>query len=477
MRLIIRPVTMSSPKTIQGDSNYLGMVDFCKWVSKIKDGKCFFNFLMPLKYRGCMEDTELIKHYFFPILYYDWHYTQAYVPPELGAMVNRRFGKGPIADGYLCESSAANCGVDNVTSALRRRVPIFVRETGVPYPGYIHDTVREEMYRDRGIGYYYSKANFFNSELEKKMAIKLMSRYLKASSLGDVVDRCHVIHRGINKDSLDISKPCDKFKKFTVMYGGRWNSVKNFERYFEIMSKAKLLIKDMDVLAMSQQQFPKDIKDKYTMINFYERIGAKQYREMLKKSHVFFNTSLHESYSVATVEAIATNTISIFPERTWVTEGMYKDADYIFKLSDHKEAISMLKHIKNNYAVEYKKFDKYRKSFMKGHDRAKSMETMLNIIEKSIEDDVIYFDVDKPRLESTIKSFLEEGQDKVSLEQIHRRFFGTALSAVDDIGCPRNFLIYPGRRDFAYCMQKYGLGEDTYGQPDIWFKLNESYDF
>lgn len=468
MRLIVRPITMTSPKMIQGDSNYLLLRNFCDWVDKLSGGKCFFHYLMPLKYRGAVEDTEKIKHQFYPILFYDWHFIQTYSPEVIATMSNRRFGKG-LADALLCESSAANPGMDNLLRSLRRPTPLFVRDTAVAYPGYIHDTVHPSLYRDKAFGYYYSAANFFNSEIEKRHAVKLMADYLKPNLVLEAEERCHAVHRGIDIKSVKPATLKEKNKKFTVIFGGRFNSVKNFDVFFEILSKAVILYK-VTAIVTTQTQFPNELKDKFPLIQFKEGVQSAEFKDMLRRAHVFFSSSLHESYSLTTVEAVALNTVCMLPEKPWVVDGMYKDCPFIYTMRKKDHAVVMLKKIKEDYPAALKQHDSWRKEFIKEHDRKENVTRMYGIM-KDVIKDTLYFHADVDKLSEIRDQLKREGADTAHLNQFISRYFGKAVTDVDQIGCPNNLLIYPGRYCFYRTLTDNGVVEDLFDGPEVMFKL------
>jgi len=160
---------ITSPGMIKGDSNYVMMRDFCDYIEEYTDGKCFFYFLMADKYKGFVDDTEKIRHLFFPTLYYDFNHFQAYTPYLLGYLFNRRYGK-LVCDAYVAESSAEMVGTDNILGLDDRRVPLFVDESKTMYPGYTHDECDELIMAERVFGYTRS-INMFDSEVERDLAI------------------------------------------------------------------------------------------------------------------------------------------------------------------------------------------------------------------------------------------------------------------------------------------------------------------
>jgi len=468
MRLIVRPITMTSPKMIMGDSNYLLLRNLCDWIDKLSGGNSFFYYLMPLKYKGALEDTPKIKHYYYPILFYDWHFIQTFSPEVLATMANRRFGKG-LADGLLCESSAGNPGMDNLMRSLRRPTPIFVRDTAVAYPGYIHDTVHPSLYRDKAFGYYYSAANFFNSEIEKRHAIKLMGDYLKPRLVAEASDNCYAVHRGIDVEKVKPSKISEKNKKFTVMFGGRFNSVKNFDTFLEVLSKAVILYK-IEALVTTQNQFPSELKAQFPLIQFREGIQSSEFKDMLRRAHVFFSSSIHESYSVTTVEAIALNTVCVLPSKRWVTDGMYSDCPFIYTMKNKDETTAMLKTIKEDYEGAFKKHDAWRKKFIKDHDRKENVTRMYGIMREKI-DNTLYFKMDSEKLTDIRDQLIKEGADTANLESFISRYFGAAVTDVDRVGCPNNLLIYPGRYCAYRSIVDNGIAKDMFDGPSITFNL------
>ena len=468
MRLIVRPITMTSPKMIMGDSNYLLLRNLCDWIDKLSGGKAYFSYLMPLKYRGSLEDTDKIKHYYYPVLFYDWHFIQTFSPEIIATMANRRFGKG-VHDALICESSAANPGMDNLMRSLRRPTPIFVRETATAYPGYIHDTVHPSLYREKGIGYYYSSANFFNSEIEKRYALKLMRDYLKPNLILEAEEKCYAVHRGIDVEKVKPAKISDKNKQFTVMFGGRYNSVKNFDTFLEILSKAVILYK-IKAVVTTQTQFPSELKDQFPMVEFREGVQSVQFKDMLRKAHVFFSSSMHESYSVTTVEAIALNTVCMLPEKRWVTEGMYSDCPFIYTMKNIDQTAAMLKTIKQGYEDAFKKHDTWRKEFIKDHDRKAKVTYMYNIMKEKIAD-TLYFKADAEKLSDIRDQLVKEGSEVVNLESFISRYFGSAITDIDMIGSTRGLLIYPGRYCFYRSIVDNGIAEDMFDGPDVNFNL------
>ncbi len=157
-----------------------------------------------------------------------------------------------------------------------------------------------------------------------KTAEKLMEKY-------------RVVGLPVNTKLIDKFKTEEKFDRLTIVFNHNLISSKNPIMFAKVMNR---LLKRYDLQVIftrsicDDEQISSTLKrlqqDHPKSVSFIERPGPSPYYPTLWKSHVQVSTATHETFGVATVEAMYTENCCILPDHCSYPEitGYYRDCLY-----------------------------------------------------------------------------------------------------------------------------------------------------
>ena len=194
---------------------------------------------------------------------------------------------------------------------------------------------------------------YFNSFLYKDMTVATQSEYNRQRLISHGVKDCIVLPMPLPEPDLLLSS--QHVEKSGVLYIGTHSPGKNPSAYIKTMAKLGLPCKVM-TSRKGKIKFEQNFK-KAGITNYDIRVGitGREKVEFIKSCRVFFNTSLLESFSFATMECVAHMPVVVLDRQIWSDNF---DSRYVCKVNIRKapEVIMDLYHKDyNDFAISYVK--------------------------------------------------------------------------------------------------------------------------
>lgn len=350
MRILLIPHT--GLKKIHGDSNYILFLDLAEHL--IAQGH-FCYMLLP---RFAQESVTRMPGlmYIYKDYEYDWYTESGLIDlRELADNFSRVVGK------YY---------VDALVTAMPAQVPIYqlalsdiVRQRDFPCM-----TIDPSVYylRDNAVNRishvmthfgYANSTTIFLSPKEKIVALENARKCLSPADVKKIDKTSMVLPVGVPCDYIDnvVGKP-EKYDKFTLFFGARFNSVKNADKVMELYGKFLSSGKDCQIkMTTNTSETKVGTSDVYkAMINKYKDVLDIQYRcprneylEKAARSHVAVAWSTDEGFPVGFWEQMYMGMPVLFHKKPWVTAQLPDWYPWVF--STMSEAYGMLLYIYENY--------------------------------------------------------------------------------------------------------------------------------
>ena len=358
MRLLIIP--WSTVKNYEQDSMYLQIRDFAEWLVENSPEPVYFYWLLQREtaFRELQKANPLFWKYGKIIQYSegstDFHDSSYLLPGNtVYHNFNRRQGNYPV-DAVLMFWPGTSVWVKRWLIDMRRRwmnPPVFVPNPQVM--NFIHERFRTIHKYERFMHMvgYSDTYQFLLSTEERSQAIKGAREYMAGTMLRKIPELTKIVPMGIRTDIIDrlLAEDSEKYDKFTLFYGGRFNSVKNvvsIVAWFDDVFKAG---HDVQIVMTTPNRMTKEfIAGDYPHFKFHWNQSREDYLRKAIKSHISICATEYESFGAAFFEQLYAGTVAIFPDKPWV-KSVFQGMDYPFKFEDKQEAQTLIRYIKDNY--------------------------------------------------------------------------------------------------------------------------------
>ncbi len=209
------------------------------------------------------------------------------------------------------------------------------------YCTYFHENqfVYPEQLEGRSNNFQFTAINFntalvsdglaFNSKYNLSSFLDNCEKYIKKASdmklsimFDSIVDKCRVLHPGIDFSDIDHAPQKVSGGIPTVIWNHRWEHDKNPEAFF--MALFKLQKKGVPfkliVLGQSFQNMPSIFehareKLKKEILHFGYSISRKEYAALLRQGDIIVSTALHEFFGISVLEAVRAGCRPLLPQR------------------------------------------------------------------------------------------------------------------------------------------------------------------
>lgn len=344
MRIVVVP-TITTPN-LESESEFLLWMRFLKILVARHEDLFFYMIVpdLPFKYDETMPRIKWIREPWINV-YYD---KVGDPSATFMNMFSPRIGK------YLCDAVITARTAAAVPMArnlwdyrCKEMIPVFVKEEKVVEPGKAHQTVKEIEVIARSLGYVFGYT-LFDSEMERSIAMRVATQYLRPNVAERVFKRSAAIPPGIDCTHIDeVTKDIKKTEKFSVFFGGRLNEgSKRAEDALSIMEKFFSFGRDIEVV-VSTSSTPKDYVT--SCMEFHGRQSQMDFWRHASKTHAWVSCSRVEGFTIGVTEQLYMGGVGILPRLFWV-EGILKEKfkDYPFLYDNFTEAATILRWVHEN---------------------------------------------------------------------------------------------------------------------------------
>jgi len=186
-------------------------------------------------------------------------------------------------------------------------------------------------------------------------ALGRVKKYLSPAMIERFEEQTLVSTVGLEIEYFDmLLKKNNKYEKFTLFYGTRFNTTKRVEKVYALYDKFYSSGRPIDIVMTTPNPELSLIKKKFTkeflqgcIRLFYSSAGRHKYFEEASKCHAFFVASDGENAPNFFVEQIYLGLIGVLPDKPYVWEMLPKDYPFIYRSMD--EAYMWLMKIQENY--------------------------------------------------------------------------------------------------------------------------------
>lgn len=306
--------------------------------------------------------------------------------------------------------------VDAIITAMPAQIPIYqlalsdvVRQRDLPCmtidPSvyYLKDNAVNRISHVMTHFGYANSTSVFLSPKEKIVALENARKCLAPSDVKKIDKTSMVLPVGVPCDYIDneIGKP-EKFDKFTLFFGARFNSVKNADKVAELFAKFLSSGKDCQIkmttntssTKVATSDVYKEVLEKYKdVLDIQYTCPRHQYLETASRSHVAVAWSTDEGFPVGFWEQMYMGLPVLFHKRPWSTAQLPEWYPWVF--SNVTEAYGMLMYIYENYEKVSKDMERMQDFIRENYHSGK--------IHVAIEEELERL-VNQPRAYTSIKS-------------------------------------------------------------------------
>jgi len=241
--------------------------------------------------------------------------------------------------------------VSNFTAPQSSDVPIVTTTQLIPVAekgGSLVDLVATST------GYMVSDVPVFQSPHQRNRAIEASKTVLNLSRIEDLRKRAKVITQGVDTEELDkVRETATKYPKLTVNYSSKLYLQKKYEDSFEVMDKAYVSGRQIDVQVVTSSSYQKVMgaEGKYSKVykyfKVYERANRDTFLKASVKSHIFLMMADYEDFPMTVLEQLYLGLVGILPDTEWAHYVIGKDYPFLYK--SKKQALEMLCYLIDNY--------------------------------------------------------------------------------------------------------------------------------
>lgn len=386
MRLAVLPsMTLLSV----GDSEFAG---FWSWLEAVQSHEMFAYLFLPKQMQKIFEDAGIKQLPKVAIVYEDepmqFYVAQMETPVTFLSMFSPLVGKYAV-DAVLTSRTPAAGVLSRLLWDPRYRkdlVPIVVEESMAVDYGITSQEVSDQELIGRSLGYLVGWP-VFHSDFELKLAMSAAGRFLRPSSVAQVLKRAAVVPRYLECDKIDgVIKGVKKNEQFTLFVGQRLNETKGAEDLLDVYDKFFAAGRPIRVVATSpraeaftiekwrlgKRGGAKVMPTVYPEVEFKTNCLQEEFWRTGAAAHAYLNMSKVEGFPIGFVEQLYCGPVGVFGDVAWVRgvlgEEIMKNWPYVFRSTD--EAALMVRRVYENYEEAAKWVEwlrpKLRERFGKG---------------------------------------------------------------------------------------------------------------
>lgn len=340
---------------IMGASDYVEFREACQFIVA-KYPEAFFYFCLPMRVREKVVDVIERVHFVFyddnGFLFYEG---QAEAPSGFVEMFHSRIGKYPIDAVWTTRTT--------IGSSLGRRlqdyrmpdgaIPVVIEEyKPVDFDENAQTTTETDLVANTLA--YLLGWPMFDTWSDYELALRAAKRFLTGTAVKKIMERSVVIYCGINFELIEkIVEDTTKNQKFTVLFGGRINTLKRTDLIFECADQFYKFGRDVRTVICTPS-LPKPqataLETEFPQFEFNWSTPKTEFLKRAAKAHVFVNASTNEGFSVGVVEQLYLGLIGVMPARPWVKGLLMEHYEkYPFIWNDRAEMLAKLKWVYENY--------------------------------------------------------------------------------------------------------------------------------
>lgn len=336
------------------DSNFLVMFDFWQYLSKTVG--CFGYWLVPVEHENELREFLGPKHEVIPFdsgrLDY-WAAATSIDMRKIYELFNRGAGKYTIDFVFTSKEIVLSFQIALCRAAMQRYVPVVMFE---PQSSYMGAKVQGLAWHYCAMaGNCYAMQIVLNSH-EKRLRTRMAKEYLSGQMMQKFNENIYV--SGLEVPMALIDQEIKGIKKndlFTMIYGGRLNSIKKpstiyqvFSHISEIGMDCKILLSSGMVNAKIGIALKKELK-RNPNIEIHSEMDRAGFWKLSAQSHVFCCNSSHESFGLGFLEQLYCGAVGVFPRNDWVLSILPNW--YPFLHRGRQEMFTYVKWIHDNYDI------------------------------------------------------------------------------------------------------------------------------
>lgn len=227
-------------------------------------------------------------------------------------------------------------------------VPTVIIEPRVYSPGSIaHNRVLDADAAARAIGYA-TCISVYWSEAEKREALECGKLWLSPAGIESIERNAHVIPYAVDTP-LDAMKRRSRSKTKMLLFAGRLNANKRFDKVIESYGKVMMARDDVDVWVHSGTgAYNKLVPSLHRWHRTTERLPSRdEYHKILSGASVAAYGSLDEGVNATVLEMLAWGIVMTLPSRPWV-EKLFDPIVYPYVFKTWKELPPLLDWLLDN---------------------------------------------------------------------------------------------------------------------------------
>lgn len=399
MRILLIPHT--GLRKIHGDSNYILFLDLATHL--VKNGHFCYMILPKFAREHVTRFPGLM--YMFKEYEYDWYTESGLIDlKEMADNFSRVVGK------YF---------VDAIVTAMPAQVPIYqlalsdvVRQRDLPCmtidPSvyYLRDNMVNRISHVMTHFGYANSSTVFLSPNEKAVALENARKCLAPSDVRRIEENSLVLPVGVPCDYIDtLTADNEKYDKFTLFFGARFNDVKNPDKVIELFGKFLSSGKDVQIKMTTNtgqvkvgtiERVKKALQKYADVLDVTYQCPREEYLQIARRSHVAIAWSSDEGFPVGFWEQMYLGLPVLFVKRPWAVKQLPDWYPWVF--SSTEEAYAMLLYIYENYEQVSKDMERMKDFIRENYSSGKIHEAVEKELERI---------TNLPRVYTSIKSIKE----------------------------------------------------------------------
>ncbi len=377
MRILLIP--RIGLKKAYADSNYILFLDLATHL--VKNGH-FCYMILPKFAREHVTRLPGLM-YLFKEYNYDWYTENGFIDlKEMSENFSRVVGK------YF---------VDAIVTAMPAQVPIYqlalsdaVRQRDLPCitiePAvyYLRDNMVNRILHVMTHLGYANSSTVFLSPNEKAVALENARKCLAPSDVRKIEENSLVLPVGVPCDYIDtLTEDNEKYDKFTLFFGARFNNVKKPDKVIELFGKFLSSGKDVQIKMTTNtaqgkvgflERVAKALQKYADVLDVTYQCPREEYLQIARRSHVAIAWSSDEGFPVGFWEQMYLGLPVLFVNRPWAVKQLPDWYPWVF--SSTEEAYAMLLYIYENYEQVSKDMERMKDFIRENYSSGKIYEAV-----------------------------------------------------------------------------------------------------
>jgi len=294
-------------------------------------------------------------------------------PDNFDAMFHRAVGKYPV-DLILTSRQGLGATMKQRHSSLwlhKNMTPVFVWCTKVMSEGGTHDHVYETELILRSCTFSQCPTMVI-TPYEKTLAVKEANRFLSGAMANQAANNIKVLSQGIDVDL--IKKSIEGIKKrpqFTLYFGARLTSNKNYEKILQAYSDHVKKFKDDQIVVASPfAAESKNLEKWSSKLTLKEGLTQAENFKLQASCHVSTMMSNFEANPIGFTEQLISGTVLLPVDKPWSRSMLFPvgGKDYPFFFKGEMQLIALLKWVRENYDKAQEMVQPFREAYIKWND-------------------------------------------------------------------------------------------------------------